>query len=92
MANMSHCRFRNTVDDLDDCVREIETRLECAVVDEPLSDSERVAARRLVRLALELAGIVQETLDLTAESLLEDRDPVDSASDFIATMEGGKHP
>lgn len=47
MANMSYCRFANTVADLQDC---------CDHMDEPdLSASEQRARRRLIQTAVEIA-------------------------------------
>lgn len=52
MPNMSYCRFRNTLDDLEECadvLSEIDTLGE-------LSEGEREAALRLLRLCNRLAA------------------------------------
>lgn len=46
MANMSYCRFENTLRDLHDC---------CEHMDDELSDSERFARVRLINLAVDIA-------------------------------------
>lgn len=50
MANMSYCRFQNTLGDLRDCY-------ESEGMDDPevLSDEERKARERLVALCVEIA-------------------------------------
>lgn len=50
MANMSYCRFRNTLPDLRDCLESIH--------DEITDDTEKKARHRLVKLCRE---IVEET-------------------------------
>ena len=46
MSNLSYCRFRNTVRDLDDCV----STLECCDGDLPLSDEEERAYHEMYKL------------------------------------------
>jgi hypothetical protein len=48
MANMSYCRFQNTLGDLEDCVEHIE--------DELRSEDEREARKDLIALCLRIAG------------------------------------
>lgn len=54
MANMSHCRFENTADDLRDCNRAMNETLGDEWLDE-LSESERRAAIRLIKLCVQIA-------------------------------------
>lgn len=49
MSNMSYCRFRNTLEDLRDCYDNMD--------DNDLSDEERAARRRLIKLARQIADI-----------------------------------
>ena len=56
MGNMSYCRFENTAQDLQDCVRAIENR---DVYD--FSSYELNGFKKLVRLASELANMDHET-------------------------------
>ena len=51
MANMSYCRFQNTVNDLQDCVD-----ADGMYDPEDLSDDERRARERLIDLCLQVAG------------------------------------
>jgi hypothetical protein len=46
MANMTYCRFRNTVEDLEDCYEAME---------EDVSSEEERARKRLIKLACEIA-------------------------------------
>lgn len=48
MANMSYCRFRNTLDDLRDCQEHMDDR--------DLSDEERRARKGLLRICVEIAS------------------------------------
>jgi hypothetical protein len=50
MANMSHCRFENTLSDLQDCQRALDDDFL-----ESLSESERRAAERLIRVCKEIS-------------------------------------
>lgn len=52
MANMSYCRFRNTVNDLADCQEAINDGV---LQDDELDEDERRAARRLIRICKEIA-------------------------------------
>ena len=58
MANMTYCRFRNTVDDLQDCYD---------AMDEPVSPEEQQARRRLIRLACEIALNYGAEVDIQIE-------------------------
>lgn len=53
MANMSYCRFQNTLSDLRDCARALEEG-------EPLSDDEQRARNRLVELCAEIVSSFAE--------------------------------
>lgn len=59
MANMSYCRFENTLNDLKDCTEHME--------DDDLSPSEAHCRERMLRLiktlALEYCGLVEEDDD-----------------------------
>lgn len=46
MSNMSYCRFRNTLQDLNDCFEHI---------DDDVSDAEDKARRRLIDICREIA-------------------------------------
>lgn len=48
MANMSYCRFRNTLPDLQDCYDSMND------VDD-MSEDEQTARRRLIKLCVEIA-------------------------------------
>jgi len=50
MSNMSYCRFRNTVADLEDCQEALETEDEF----EDMDEDEKAAMKRLVRLCGEI--------------------------------------
>ena len=59
MANMSYCRFRNTLTDLGEC----QIWLEALIHDEevgPLSREELVAAKQLVTTCLEIVEVLCE--------------------------------
>ena len=49
MANMSYCRFENTLKDLRDCARALDAG------DEPETESERRAKRSLIKLCGRIA-------------------------------------
>lgn len=48
MANMSYCRFENTLGDLQDCHENMD--------DDDLSEEEANARKRLIRLCVMIAG------------------------------------
>lgn len=54
MANMSYCRFENTAQDLSDCANVMSETLGDEWFDE-LSESERKAAIRLIKLCSRIA-------------------------------------
>ncbi len=60
MANMSYCRFQNTLRDLRDCWDALDD------VDD-LSDEERVARRKLIRLCAEIANYCAEIANYTED-------------------------
>ena len=47
MANMAYCRFENTEQDLCDCYQNMD--------DEDLSESEKKARRRIIKICVEIA-------------------------------------
>jgi len=61
MANMSYCRFRNTEQDLRDCINAIDPELRDE--DFELSMEEEKAARRMIKMMLDFlywADIIEE--------------------------------
>lgn len=52
MANMSYCRFQNTLADLRDCARALS---EMGDYEKELSEAEGKAAKRLLKLCRDLA-------------------------------------
>jgi hypothetical protein len=54
MANMSYCRFRNTLSDFEDCVELLENE------GKNLSSDEQRAAFRLIGRAIELAEMFED--------------------------------
>lgn len=52
MANMSYCRFQNTVSDLRDCADVLRDIADLEDID---SEDEQRAAKRLIRLCCEIA-------------------------------------
>lgn len=63
MANMSYCRFRNTEQDLNDCVDAIGN---IESIDD-LSNSERKSAERLYHLANEYVAYYEQLLEESDE-------------------------
>jgi hypothetical protein len=62
MANMSYCRFENTVDDLSDCqsvLREIGL--------EGLSKTELDCAKQLISLCIDIAETNSDLLDCSSD-------------------------
>ncbi len=68
MSNMSYCRWQNTVSDLQDCAENI--------YDTDLSDKERRARIRLLKLAWDMVSDFVEDGELDVE-MLEDLQPVE---------------
>ena len=60
MSNMSYCRWRNTLIDLQDCVDSLEVDENCNDTDKDLSIEERRAKKRLIELAYDLIDRVEE--------------------------------
>jgi len=50
MANMSYCRFENTLSDLRDCYEHLEDN------PDDMSDTEREAREQMIELCCEIAG------------------------------------
>lgn len=65
MANMSYCRFRNTADDVVDCLRAVDEMDSEAYAD--LSKSERFALWDLMAFAKELLEHEAELLRIDAD-------------------------
>ena len=62
MANMSYCRFRNTLDDLRDCREAIANR-------EEISHEEKNAARELIRECASLVEYIGCSTELSENTL-----------------------
>jgi hypothetical protein len=66
MANMSYCRFQNTAGDLADCLEALREGVYAEGDQEPLSDDELRAAKRLLQLCQdiqsEFEGVVPSNL------------------------------
>lgn len=72
MSNMSHCRFRNTTKDLQDCIDEVAEQIESPEACSNLSAEESEAAALLAKqcvklLAMLQASIGQDDFDLAGE-------------------------
>jgi hypothetical protein len=72
MANMSHCRFQNTLIDFRDCAATINAMIDGDA--EPLSDNELRAARNLVHEAHKLLLTMCDATGLEIEGLDCDQD------------------
>lgn len=60
--NMSYCRFRNTEQDLRDCINHLDPELRENWEDEELSMEEEKAARRMISMMVDFlytAGIIE---------------------------------
>jgi len=55
MANMSYCRFQNTLSDLRDCYAHLYDGLDDSDKEDKLSDSESSARKRLIELCRRIA-------------------------------------
>ncbi len=60
MANMSYCRFQNTVPDLRDCYEALMDIYEISELDSP---DEEGAAKRLIKLCQEIARECGELIE-----------------------------
>ena len=69
MANMSYCRFQNTLVDLGDCIEALDAILE-GDYDEPLSDSELRAANKMIA---EIRSLDLDGIDLALTEMAEAR-------------------
>jgi hypothetical protein len=58
MSNMSYCRFENTCNDLQDCVRALSNSDL-----EKLSDSEKKFAKRMIKLCKEYLRLTEKEVD-----------------------------
>lgn len=56
MSNMSYCRFRNTLSDLEDCYYNMDS-------DENMSDEEKKARKKMIQLCSDIANDFIEELD-----------------------------
>lgn len=84
MSNMSDCRFRNTLNDLDDCLRAIEDGIND---DDELSNEELNAAVRLVMLCGRVVQAValESSTDGLAHSIVDgDRSAKDDIKNTLA--------
>ncbi len=75
MANMSYCRFENTVQDLGDCSMALEELFSGDA--KPLSKTEFNKARELVTICADIMMLIQEHSGLDVEEFSDkmDRDP-----------------
>lgn len=55
MSNMSYCRMRNTLEDLQECYDNMDDR--------EMSDDELIARKRLVQLCIEIANNYEDIAD-----------------------------
>lgn len=70
MANMSYCRFRNTLQDLQDCSNALQEIIDNSGVDEygeKLSFDERRAASNMYDLCQEFISLYEEMEDIEEE-------------------------
>lgn len=83
MANMSYCRYRNTLRDLDDCVNDLELRVFGTPEEDedtgetlemqPLSKEEAKAAYDLVMKALDMVRLFADNMGINEIDDLQDR-------------------
>jgi len=76
MANMPHCRFSNTITDLQDCYDHID--------DDLRSDAEIRSYARLVKLCRQIAAMFDDEAN---DALDEANDALDEAEERIAELE-----
>lgn len=62
MANMSYCRFENTVQDMEDCLEHMDTPLE-----DLSSDYERSARKKIVEVARDIIDAYGHEIDVHIE-------------------------
>jgi len=60
MGNMSYCRFRNTLSDLNDCKEALERLFENKGDDDTLNREEEKAAKQLVTTCIEIVSLIAE--------------------------------
>lgn len=85
MSNMSYCRFHNTASDFDDCVEHF---------GDVLSDDEREARRRLLRLALRMVADYADFAELEglADAAAEAEQRLPDADDLAQLVETEDDP
>lgn len=66
MANMSYCRFENTLKDLEDCVETLNNDLSYEI--KQMSDSEKEALRSMLDLAEQLVEKKDDVLSIIEEN------------------------
>lgn len=71
MANMSYCRFRNTLGDLRDCFG----ALEDMTTDDPMKPLSREEATAAEQLATTCLDILRLLCEISGEDLDDDLDP-----------------
>jgi hypothetical protein len=80
MSNMSYCKFQNTDRDFDDCVNDVENRIDSPDEDlegdpiEPLSEHETRSAVSLILKAQDLVLMVSEACNIEGLDELTDTD------------------
>ena len=85
MANMSYCRFQNTLIDFRDCANTINAMIEGDA--EPLSDYELRAAKTLIHEAFELLASMSEATGLEFETLECGKDMMDRVQKIAQSHE-----
>ena len=70
MANMSYCRFRNTLSALQDCYEAF------GEFDEDLGKEEKAAARKLLQLCKEIGSWHEHNLELFGADPSEESDEI----------------
>lgn len=85
MANMSYCRFHNTLSAFRDCRAVIEEMMDGGD-ERPLSKDELVAARALAIEAAEFVAYLAEVANKSVESMIERADHVEPEDNPFAAM------
>ena len=70
MANMSYCRFQNTLQDLRDCFNEMDEAfsegMSLAEFANTLSEDERWAMHRIIELCIDISQVANEMENVNA--------------------------
>lgn len=87
MSNMSYCRFRNTLGDLDDCKDALEAMMyegEAA-----LDAEELVAAKNLVKTCAEILMTVAEASGIDSDTILDAALDTESVAKALEALNEG---